>query len=163
MANRYENFKELKFGKMKPIKEVFKEGKKSRWLCICDCGKEKVVDKYCLTGGKTKSCGCLLKEWNVITKFKHGQGYENRVYRIWHGMRDRCNNPNSKDYEAYGGRGIFIDKRWNNFETFHTWSMKNGYTDELTIDRINNDEGYSPGNCRWVDHFTQNSNRRCCK
>lgn len=163
MSAKYDNFSSLKFGRMKPIKEVFKEGKKSKWLCMCDCGSEKVVDKYSLTGGNTKSCGCLLKDFNQSSKRTHGIGYENRVYRIWNGMRTRCNNPNSKDYRKYGERGIKVCDEWNDFKTFQIWAVQNGYSDNLSIDRIDNDNGYSPDNCRWADAFVQNSNRKVCK
>jgi hypothetical protein len=75
-------------------------------------------------------------------------------------MRDRCNNPNSKDYKRYGGRGISISEVWDDFENFQSWSIMNGYSDDLSIDRIDNDRGYGPDNCRWADIFTQNANRR---
>lgn len=91
----------------------------------------------------------------------HGHGYENRLYRIWKGMRTRCNNPNSKDYKNYGGRGIKVCEEWEDFIIFRTWSLENGYSDKLTIDRIDGEDGYSPGNCRWSNLLTQNRNRRC--
>lgn len=91
---------------------------------------------------------------------RHNQSHT-RLYSIWKGMKTRCNNPNCKDYKSYGGRGITICKSWNdNFKTFYNWSLKHGYNDTLTIDRINNDKGYYPSNCRWVTLYVQNRNRK---
>ena len=91
---------------------------------------------------------------------KHGM-YNTRIYRIWASMKQRCNNINSCGYERYGGRGISICEEWNDkegFINFYNWSMENGYSEELTIDRINNDGNYEPDNCRWVDYYTQLNN-----
>lgn len=82
-----------------------------------------------------------------------------RLYRIWKNIKTRCNNPNFYLYNRYGGRGIRVCNEWeNSFENFYEWAMNNGYTDELTIDRINNDKGYAPGNCRWATRNEQSRN-----
>lgn len=87
----------------------------------------------------------------------HGKG--TRLYRIWSAMKTRCYNPNSEAYPIYGGRGITVCDEWRkDFSAFHDWAMCSGYNDELTIDRINGDEGYSPGNCRWATYKTQANN-----
>ena len=86
---------------------------------------------------------------------------KNRLYRIWLNMKQRCNNPNNKDYIHYGSRGIKVCKEWeNSFVSFRDWALNNGYTEELTLDRKNNERGYSPDNCRWITVKEQNSNKR---
>ena len=84
-----------------------------------------------------------------------------RLYKIWAGMRDRCSNPSRREYKDYGGRGITVCDEWNeDFMTFHDWSMANGYSEALTLDRIENDGPYSPDNCRWTTRKTQSDNTR---
>lgn len=93
-------------------------------------------------------------------KRTHGQS-KDRFYQVWNGIKQRCYNPHNKNYHNYGGRGIEVCDEWrNNFQAFYNWSMENGYKDGLQIDRIDNNLGYSPNNCRWVDKFTNNNNRR---
>lgn len=96
---------------------------------------------------------------NNNSYYKHGGRYT-RLYRIWAHMKDRCNNPKHTHYNSYGGRGIKVCRDWLNFLSFQEWAMKNGYSDTLTLDRINNDKGYYPDNCHWTDKVTQQNNTR---
>ena len=91
--------------------------------------------------------------------FKHGFT-KTRLHNTWKHMRTRCNNPNAKDYKYYGGRGIKICKKWDDFIKFRKWALKNGYTDDLEIDRIDNDKNYKPKNCRWVTRSVNTANSR---
>lgn len=90
--------------------------------------------------------------------FKHG-GRNTRLYRCWKGMRNRCYNPNNPKYYRYGGRGIVVCDEWEDFAVFRDWALANGYNDELSIDRIDNDGNYEPSNCKWSTPKEQANNR----
>lgn len=131
-----------------------------RWLCQCDCGKYIRVRSDQLKNDRIKSCGCMTAKINGDAHRTHGQK-GTRIYKIWANMKDRCYNRKSKDYPRYGGRGIFVCQEWlESFQSFYEWSMENGYEDKLSIDRINNEGGYSPSNCRWTTGKKQCRNRR---
>lgn len=89
----------------------------------------------------------------------NGKRKKTRLYNIWSQMKCRCTNPNGKDFERYAARGISVCSDWQVFELFHTWAKANGYRGNLTLDRVDNDDGYRPGNCRWADKYTQVDNR----
>lgn len=138
----------------------YKHQTHTTWLCLCDCGNTTIVRGYCLRNGHTQSCGCLGREKRLKSATKHGQS-ETRLYAIWHAMKQRCFNPNHKNYVDYGGRGIKVCEEWkNDFQAFYDWAMANGYEESLSIDRINNDGNYEPQNCRWVTMKEQCNNRR---
>lgn len=130
------------------------------WRCLCDCGKETVVLSSSLRRGATRSCGCLSAEKSGERSYKHG-GTNSRLYRIWSAMIERCHNPNRKGYENYGGRGIAVCDEWrNSFQKFQDWAISNGYRDDLTIDREDNEGSYCPSNCRWISFKDQQNHKR---
>ena len=148
-----------RFGRLVVIEVVGKQGCETTWFCRCDCGETKIATGGNLRSGRTKSCGCLLSEKSRERRLSHGHSGE-RLHRIWKNMKTRCYNSKSPNYKYWGARGIAICPEWrSSFEAFRQWAVQNGYSDDLSIDRINNDGNYEPSNCRWVNMITQNNNR----
>lgn len=129
------------------------------WLCACDCGEETLVKTGTLRRGATKSCGCAQRERRHSWNRSHA-GSGTRLYRIWQGMVTRTTNPKNRGWTYYGSRGIRICGEWQDFGAFREWALSNGYDPSLSIDRIDNDGDYEPGNCRWATQQMQVSNRR---
>lgn len=152
----------LRFGKLTVIEQAGHDRyNKILWRCKCDCGNETITHGRDLVNGHCKSCGCLLNEKRrEESKYK---GFNNtRIYNIWRGIVQRCENPKCKAYSDYGQKGIKVCNEWSGtqgFFNFVSWSLENGYGKELTIDRIDGNKGYSPDNCRWADWSTQRRNQ----
>lgn len=163
-----QKFNRLTIIKLDHIKEYISPKRKLKqsqefYICKCDCGNECIVMKQSLLNNRTKSCGCFRRESfsKIITK--HNM-IKTRLYGILKSMKRRCYNKNFKFFKYYGGRDIVICDEWlnkdNGFISFYNWAMDNGYEEDLTIDRINNNGNYEPSNCRWTTQKEQSRNKR---
>lgn len=157
---KFQDLTGKRFGKLVVIKRADNRGKHTMWHCICDCGNYTITGASELKSGTTKSCGCLKYESrNCI----HGLA-KTRLHSIWSKMKDRCLRENVPAYKWYGGRGISICQEWiDDFMNFYNWAMANGYSDDLSIDRIDVNGNYEPDNCRWIPLKEQALNTRNTK
>lgn len=149
------------FGNLTVIKRdtSYISNKHTKWICQCNCGNTKSIFRNALINGSTKSCGCQQFKGKPGINQTHGMS-KTRIYHEWLSMRRRCAK-NSPDAYLYFNRGITVCNEWqNNFMLFYQWSMENGYNDDLSIDRIDNNRGYCPDNCRWISMSDQQSNKR---
>lgn len=148
----YNDITGMKYGRLTALYPVKVEGEgRYDWICECECGNLTKATSSELKRGVRVSCGCSRKT--------HGMT-GTRLYTIWNDMKQRCTDETVKCYKNYGGRGITLCDEWQSFEPFMEWSLANGYSDELTLDRIDNNDGYYPGNCRYIDYHTQCTNKR---
>jgi len=162
-----EDLSEKRFGHLMVVGPASKGVK---WLCKCDCGNEVVIGNADIIAGHNKSCGCHQFDAGKTAALKHGATHST-FYEIWYSMRRRCNSPLCHAYKNYGGRGILVCERWNNYQNFKD-DMYNTYLEHknrygvvkirynTTLERKNNDKGYSPQNCIWATYSEQNYNRR---
>jgi len=163
----YTDLSKREFGFLTAIKPLGRtKDRRVLWECVCICGNIKVVSSKNLLTGRTKCCGCVTKQMQSESHITHGFRIGRnmpRIYKTWLNMKDRCYNPHNKDYRLYGERGIIVCEEWRrDFLTFHDWAMKNGYADNLEIDRINSNGNYEPGNCRFVTDLVQARNTSHC-
>lgn len=150
-----------KFGRLTVLGAVHRgQGRAGRyeWICRCDCGKMRIVKQHALKSGHTQSCGCYNQERVSQTHRRHRRSYTT-AYVNWANMLQRCGNPKHPSYSRYGGRGITVCDRWKTFENFYA-DMGERPSPNHSIDRKDNDKGYSPGNCRWATRTEQLLNTR---
>lgn len=158
MLKQSKNLLGMKFSRLTVINfdgyDMRKNGERcAMWICKCDCGTENFrVEAHSLMTGNTRSCGCLHKELAI----HHSSG--TRLYQTYKNMLHRCYDENNKNYPLYGARGITVCEEWkDSFNSFREWALLSGYNDKLTIERKNNDLGYSPANCEWATSYEQNN------
>lgn len=157
-----------RFGRLTIIRFDHVNKHRSRcYLCLCDCGVEKIINRSDLKSGHVLSCGCLQKERIVAAvsgkcsvHYIHG-GTGTKLYGVWRAILGRCEYPKHISYKWYGAKGVGVCEEWRTFEVFREWATKSGYRDGLSIDRKNPKEGYLPDNCEWMTRSenTAKSNR----
>lgn len=146
------------YGRLMPILECGKNSSgQYRYLSVCECGESKVVTGSSMVQGKVLSCGCLRRDTMVAKNTKHN-GCGTSTYETWAGMKTRCTNPNGTAYANYGGRGITFNPAWADFAVFA--SDMGERPDGCTLERIDNDKGYSKDNCKWATAAEQSRNTR---
>jgi hypothetical protein len=150
------------FGRLRVIGQAPKRTSETEWICQCECGATTIAAGSALRSGRTRSCGCLLHESKQTATLKHGAkagGRQSREYNAWNHAKRRCFTPSTSSFRYYGGRGITMCERWaNDFAAF--LADMGECPDGHSLDRINNDGNYEPGNCRWATRLDQNNNRR---
>lgn len=166
---KYTDLTGRKFGRLLVESYVGRKGTDTQWLCRCDCGNSKIVNGHYLTGGRTKSCGCLLRENQAIQikklhekrKVLYDTPHRKRIYKAFASMHTRC-KPSYHNHTSYYDKGVRVCDEWcgkGAFDRFLKWALNNGYDESLSLDRIDVNGGYSPDNCRWITMKAQQNNR----
>lgn len=146
-----------RYNKLKVISFYDFKNARARWLCQCDCGKQKIVYSSDLRSHNVKSCGCLLHK--KISKIKSDNSTK-RLHYIYYNIKQRCYNEKNPAYKYYGGKGITMCNEWlNDINTFCKWAIEKGYSDNLTIERIDVNGNYEPDNCKWITKTQQGYNK----
>lgn len=145
------------FGRLLVLSRGENKGQHTTYLCACECGQQVTVRAQSLRRGETTSCGCLRRERQAALRTTHGR-YATPTYRSWASMIARCTNKKHRQFHDYGGRGITVCERWKSFINF--LADMGERPAERTLDRVDPDGNYEPGNCRWATALEQRHNRR---
>lgn len=160
------DFSGRRYGRWTVVRPALSRGRGRRWLCRCDCGAENDVAQRSLVGGKSESCGCLSSERHsaLLKRANHRHGLRGTPeYKIWKDIVKRCHNERHHSYRNYGGRGITICQQWRTDPKAFCDYVGKRPDSTLTIDRIDNNGNYEPGNVRWATRKTQRRNSRAIR